>query len=103
MSRKRKSIISLVTVALLSMCLALPVFVKAEARLQVDICPQCKQKTAVISYNYSSWQQNGTVWHNDHSDVKYRRYKYRNIKCNSCTYKEKDAVDVEEKVVCPNN
>lgn len=103
MSRKRKSIISLVTVALLSMCLALPVFAKAEARLPAGTCPKCKQKTAIAYYDYGPWKIDDYITHGDHTDVKYLRYKHINIQCNNCGYKDREAAGTETQVVCPNN
>lgn len=103
MSRKRKSIISLVTVVVLSMCLALPVFAKTEARLPAGSCSKCGQKTAIAYYDYGPWKYVKNVWHNNHYDAVYVQYKYINVKCNNCGYLDREAIDSNEKVTCPNN
>lgn len=101
MSRKRKSIISLVTVALLSMCLALPVFAKAEARLPAGTCEKCGKNTVVSYTVYGSWQFVEKIWHTDHYDVKYIRNKYIETKCNNCGYTTRIGNGHETKVTCP--
>lgn len=103
MSRKRKSIISLVTVVVLSMCLALPVFAKTEARLPAGICEKCGEKAAMANgYTYGPWKNHQQIWHDGHYDIKYIRTKYLNVKCGQCGYLDKYEVGHEEKVTCPN-
>lgn len=95
-----KSVLMLAVAGLLGMNAAFPAGA-ADVRGPIGGCSYCGYSGVTATTTYSAWQSNGSVWHGDHKDTKYIRYRYINTYCPNCGRTEKEAVGSESKTTCP--